>query len=367
LKDATKPPAKKKASSKTTLKNTAQPRKITPQSKTVDASVQKLQAPASLSSPVDTTPFPYHLKWHEAGIDFELHSSDARFMSQQAWKVQQALAGLLPLKQSSYTPAIKASSEPLPQAVPVAQPVPAPQPTQEAPPPPATFQRQVPQSPINTPNTTVSGDLDLDQFKAWVEASTIKHNAQDEVAQQLFPNLRAYSPASNQMSPTPKHAVSPVQEAPLPSAVETLIQQTQQAFQAPPPMASVNTVQQQPEEPLVFSTLLNDFQASPASKNEASTPDFKGYLSQARFNDITEVLLLAGEYLRTHQHQSTFGSSQLKHLVASADAGHLNHAVLERALAQRYIEVVPDLTGNATSMEYRLTQVGKTYVQQLKG
>jgi hypothetical protein len=28
---------------------------------------------------------------------------------------------------------------------------------------------------------------------------------------------------------------------------------------------------------------------------------------------------------------------------------------------------VPDLTGNATTMEYRLTQVGRTYVQQLKG
>lgn len=358
MKDATKPPAKKKASPKTTLKNTVQPRKVTPKSKTVDASVQTPQAPVRLSSPVDTTPFPYHLKWHEAGIDFELHSSDARFMSQQAWKVQQALAGLIPLKKSSYTPAVKASNEPL--ALPL--PVPTPQPQQEAPPPPATFQRPIPQ---NAQNTSLSGDLDLEQFKAWVEASAVKHQAQDEVAQQLFPNLKAYAPATNNSNPP----TVPTQVDATPTAVETLIKQTQQAFQAPPPVENRQQVQDQPEpkERPIFSALLNDFQASPTAKNEASAPDFKGYLSQARFNDITEVLLLAGEYLRTHQHQSTFGSSQLKHLVESADAGHLNHAVLERALAQRYIEVVPDLTGNATSMEYRLTQVGKTYVQQLKG
>jgi hypothetical protein len=351
LKDAIKPPAKKKASPKTTLKNTSPTRKVTPKSKTVDAFVETLQAPVRLSSPMDTTPFPYHLKWQEAGIDFELHSSDARFMSQQAWKVQQALAGLLPLKKTPYTPAINASSESLP--------VHAPQPQQEAPPSPAMFQSQVPQSSINTPSTSLSGDLDLDQFKAWVEASAVKHQAQDEVAQQLFPNLKAYAPSTNTTRTSQVDAT--------PTAVETLIQQTQQAFQAPIRTMEHRQSLPEPEERPIFSTLLNDFQTSFSAKNEASIPDFKGYLSQARFNDITEVLLLAGEYLRTQQHQSTFGSSQLKHLVELADAGHLNHAVLERALAQRYIEVVPDLTGNATSMEYRLTQVGKTYVQQLKG
>ncbi len=336
MKDATKPPAKKKASTKTTLKNTAPTRKVMPKSKTVDAFVETPQAPASLSSPVDTSPFPYHLKWHEAGIDFELHSSDAPFMSQQAWKVQQALAGLLPLKKTPYTSYTPKTPEQPPQITPPTMPLQSPV--------SPSFQRQA--SPSAT-SSRPSEDVDLDELKAWVQASSARHNAKEALPPQY----------SNPLSAPP--TVS--------AAVEALIQQTQQAFQAP--IDAVEHRQSPPEHETrpIFSTLLQDLQAPTRTELIPLTPDFKGYLSQARFNDITEVLLLAGEYLRTHLHQSTFGSSQLKHLVESAEAGHLNHAVLERALAQRYIEVVPDLTGNATSMEYRLTHVGKTYVQQLKG
>jgi len=336
LKDAPKTPSPKKASSaKTPLKKAPLPRKRTPQVKTLDDPHTVASAPKSPCFDAEMPPFPYHLKWQEAGIEFELHSSDAHFMAQQAWKVQQALAGLLPLTQRPYTPS-PSSLNPCALA-----------PTIFAP-----------------SQGGAEGEFDLASCKAWVDASTAKHHRQEEVAQQLFPTLNT--------QPHPSASPEPSTMPPPPSAVEQLIQQTQQAFQAQRPVS--------PSEPLppvevvpvppIFSTLLQDLQSPPrpfAESPKTEPPNFTSFLSHARFNDITEVLLLAGEYLRTHLHQPTFGLSPLKHLLESAEAGHLNHAVLERALSQRYIEVVPDLTGNATTMEYRLTQVGRTYVQQLKG
>ena len=265
-------------------------------------------------------------------------------MGQQAWKVQQALAGLLPLRQRPCTPARSASNASV-SGVCVSAPA-------------------VLASTVSTPSARVDlGDFDLASCKAWVDASTAKHHRQEEVAQQLFPTFHAEN--------RPSASTAPPSVTPLPSAVEQLIQQTQQAFQAQRPVSPSEPPLRDVEAPVppIFSTLLQDLQAPRplAEAIKAGNPDFTSFLIHSRFNDITEVLLLAGEYLRTYLHQPTFGLSPLKHLVESAEAGHLNHAVLERALAQRYIEVVPDLTGNATTMEYRLTQVGRTYVQQLKG
>jgi hypothetical protein len=342
LKDAPKTPSKQKAApAKTTLKKTSpSPRKRTAQVKTAQGLETLSNRPPSPPCSVAMPPLPYHLKWHEAGIEFELHSSDAHFMGQQAWKVQQALAGLLPLRQRPYTPARSASNA-SDSGVCVSAPA------------------------VLDPAVQVDlGEFDLASCKAWVDASTAKHHRQEEVAQQLFPTL----PTQNRPMASP----APPSVPPLPSAVEQLIQQTQQAFQPQRPLPAYDPAPPVEEAPIspIFSTLLQDLQAPPRPLSEstkAENPDFTRFLSHSRFNDITEVLLLAGEYLRTYLHQPTFGLSPLKHLVESAEAGHLNHAVLERALAQRYIEVVPDLTGNATTMEYRLTQVGRTYVQQLKG
>ena len=355
-----KPSSKKNTSLKTqTLSTTTRPRKLSPKVKDVNPveesplpkdSTTLLTTPFRFST--DTSPFLYHLKWHEAGIDFELHSSDARFMSQQSWKVQEALAGLLPLKK-------------VPKKNVVDKVV------------PSSVRTSVATSSLtSSPTINKGNDADLEQFKAWVEASSARHLEQEEVAHQVFPNLKTYTPALAKQDSERLNPLNP----PIPSAVDTLIQQTQQAFYRHREESILETGEEKKpafsEETPIFSTLLNDFhQTKEAILNVASSStlseslqklDFKTYLDQARFNDITEVLLLAGEYLRSYEHQSTFGSSQLKHLVENAQAGHINHAVLERALAQRYIEVVPDLTGNATSMEYRLTQIGRTYVQQLK-
>ena len=347
MKDAPKTPSKKKAApAKTTLKKAPlPPRKRTAQVKTTQGLETPSNRPSSPPCAEEMPPLPYHLKWHEAGIEFELHSADAHFMGQQAWKVQQALAGLLPLRQRPYTPAPSASNA-SDSGVCVSG-------------------SRVSDSAVLAPAARVDlGEFDLASCKAWVDASTAKHHRQEEVAQQLFPNLNA----GNRPTASP----APPSVTPLPSAVEQLIQQTQQAFQAQRPFSAYDPAPPVEEAPIspIFSTLLQDLQAPPRPLSEstkAGNPDFTSFLIHSRFNDITEVLLLAGEYLRTYLHQPTFGMSPLKHLVESAEAGHLNHAVLERALAQRYIEVVPDLTGNATTMEYRLTQVGRTYVQQLKG
>ena len=347
MKDAPKTPSKQKAPpAKTTLKKTSpSPRKRTAQVKTTQGLETLSNRLPSPPCSEEMPPLPYHLKWHEAGIEFELHSSDAHFMGQQAWKVQQALAGLLPLRQRPYAPARSASNA-FDSGVCVSAPA-------------------VLDPAISAPTPQVDlGEFDLASCKAWVDASTAKHHRQEEVAQQLFPTL----PTQNRPTASP----APPSVPPLPSAVEQLIQQTQQAFQPQRPVSPSEPPLRDVEAPVppIFSTLLQDLQAPPRPLSEstkAGNPDFTSFLIHSRFNDITEVLLLAGEYLRTYLHQPTFGLSPLKHLVESAEAGHLNHAVLERALAQRYIEVVPDLTGNATTMEYRLTQVGRTYVQQLKG
>lgn len=328
-------------------------------SKTVRSATAKVKASPMMSSstplsnPADTSMFPYHLKWHEAGIEFELHSSDASFMSQQAWRVQEALVGLRQVPPKTIVPpTVRVETQ-------------APKPTLS------------PILPQRVESLASSVDLDLEAFKAWVETSSKRSQAQSQQVAQVGLTSPSTRPS------TIPNTIDDSLENPF----EALVAQTRRAFEVavapvynepkPPSVEVSRPTEEAPEEPTrasstppIFSTLLKDLQKQTNPTIEQGIVhkaplSFKVYLDTKRHQDLSEVMLLAGQYLKDYEHQSSFTLSQLKHLIEEAQAGHVNHAVLSHALSQRYVEVVPDLTGNPTRMEYRLTAVGVAYASQL--
>ncbi|XVJ51940.1 MAG: hypothetical protein HEQ32_07655 [Vampirovibrio sp.] len=321
-------------------------------------------------------------KWRELGLGLESASTSK-------WLEKTSPATALPLLNVGRTPAPSRVDtnlvlEPVP---PIPLKVESPvlvEPLLETPPPQASISQHnqaldLEMSHWSVPSSDPSpDDLDLDALKAWVEASTQRHGS-EKVDEKLVQEQEK----EEQLSKRQYH-------------FDAIVEKTYQAFEEKgwtlPPLDKKNQ-----EEDLTsinvadVSETLSDLDLAitpvstptvtpmiatvPVTTAESVVPQhplhkkeipFAEYLAEKRYSTVTEALLLAGDYLRQHHAQSTFSLTQIKTLVEEAKVGNVNHSVLEMALAQRYVEVVPDLTGNAIGMEYRLTKIGQTYAQQLE-
>ena|GEM_PF-2897638 len=78
-----------------------------------------------------------------------------------------------------------------------------------------------------------------------------------------------------------------------------------------------------------------------------------------------EFLLLAAYYLTAFEQQTTFTLKQLNSSLVKSGKSPVNHAVLEVALQQGVLDMVPDLNGTAEVSEYRLTDQGDIEANKL--
>lgn len=325
-------------------------------------------------------------KWRELGLGLE-NASTSKWLEKTApaTALPRLNVGRQPSQDNVNTNLVIEPAPPIPLTV---EPSLLVDPLRETPPPP-------PQAEISQHNQALDlemshwsapcsdpspDDLDLDALKAWVEASTQRHGS-EKVDATLVQEKEQEK--EEQLSKRQYH-------------FDAIVEKTYQAFEEKgwtlPPLDKKN----QEDAPASInvadvSALLSDPDSEITQVSTSTAPPlrptvpmttvenvvpqhalhkkelpFAEYLAEKRYSTVTEALLLAGDYLRLYHAQSTFSLTQIKTLVEEAKVGNVNHSVLEMALAQRYVEVVPDLTGNAISMEYRLTKIGQTYAQQLE-
>jgi hypothetical protein len=98
------------------------------------------------------------------------------------------------------------------------------------------------------------------------------------------------------------------------------------------------------------------------TENISSLTDLCQY-STAETTD--ELLLLAAYYLTTFEQQKNFTLKQLNSSLVKAGKSPVNHGVLEVALQQGTLDMVPDLNGTAEISEYRLTDQGDVAANKL--
>jgi len=85
----------------------------------------------------------------------------------------------------------------------------------------------------------------------------------------------------------------------------------------------------------------------------------------ASADSTDEFLLLAAYYLTTFEQQNTFTLKQLNSSLVKSGKSPVNHGVLEVALQQGVLDMVPDLNGTAEVSEYRLTDQGDLAANKL--
>jgi hypothetical protein len=105
--------------------------------------------------------------------------------------------------------------------------------------------------------------------------------------------------------------------------------------------ASLVTEDQPATTPAVISKTLGDL----CAEAKPSTPE--------------AYLLLASYYLTFFEQITAFSLKRINTLMAASGLMPLNHSVLEQALGKDYLVMVPDFTGEGTSIEYQLTEAGQ--------
>jgi hypothetical protein len=90
---------------------------------------------------------------------------------------------------------------------------------------------------------------------------------------------------------------------------------------------------------------------------------------RSRASSPQDFLLLSAYYLTYCEKEERFSLKRLNSLIVKSGLTPVNHSVIESALEQGLLELVPDMTGTAEVTEYRLTDAsdnsGKAYTEQL--
>ncbi len=81
----------------------------------------------------------------------------------------------------------------------------------------------------------------------------------------------------------------------------------------------------------------------------------------------TDFLLLAAYFLTGYIVMEKYTLKDLNAQLVKSGLTPVNHGILESAISQEYLELVPDLTGTANAAEYTLTDKGIQYTQSLVG
>jgi hypothetical protein len=86
---------------------------------------------------------------------------------------------------------------------------------------------------------------------------------------------------------------------------------------------------------------------------------------RSRADGVDEYLLLSSYYLTHYEQQHMFSLKRLNSVLVKSGMTPVNHSVLETALTQGYLAMVPDLTGTAEVSEYKITPQGEEAARQL--
>lgn len=89
--------------------------------------------------------------------------------------------------------------------------------------------------------------------------------------------------------------------------------------------------------------------------------DFEGFLNSYNPHNSMDNLIITAMYILNTENKERFSIKQLNAKLVPVTGTPVDHAVIEDAISQNLVRIVPDLTGTSEFTEYTLTEDGEGY------
>jgi hypothetical protein len=215
-----------------------------------------------------------------------------------------------------------------------------------------------------------------------IEIGTIDLDAKPEPVKAPEPEIKEPEPIIVKEAPKPK--IEPIVEQkpqnnytisektkeilqraihkPAPRMEEALKPEPQEIPKAPEPIEVIS--EEQEEQNLLQTPPQEDFTAIFNQKivhENTSTDKFAQLLSLQNIHSKLDCLIACAFHLVERENFERFTLKQINTLSKALMEEAIEHDTVKEALEKRYIKIVPDYTGIATTMEYTLTEQGVRY------
>lgn len=186
-----------------------------------------------------------------------------------------------------------------------------------------------------------------------VEKRPQSYKISEETKEILQRAIHKPLPSMNErLRPEPK-IQAPVEPTPQP-----VVQAVQPSIAPVSPVPEPAPVAQEPQD---FSTIYNQ----KIAKENSSTDRFIQLLSLSNIRNKSDCLLACAYHLVERENFERFTLKQINTLSRALLDEAIDHETLKEALEKRFIKIVPDYTGIATTMEYTLTEQGVQYFKDV--
>ena len=126
--------------------------------------------------------------------------------------------------------------------------------------------------------------------------------------------------------------------------------------------------QEAPESTIEFGAVLEEKIENPTFEPvKAKDPIFLNLVNSKHTTDKFHYLIITAYYLSEFEKLERFSLKQINSKLMQNLSEIIDHAMLQDAINQGFIELIPDLTGIAEVGEYRLTSLGEEFFAQKIG
>lgn len=116
------------------------------------------------------------------------------------------------------------------------------------------------------------------------------------------------------------------------------------------------------ETPVDFGAVLEEKIENPTFEpTKAKDPIFVNLINSKHTTDKFHYLMITAYYLSEFEKLDRFSLKQINSKLMQNLSEIIDHAMLQDAINQGFIEVIPDLTGMSEVAEYRLTRLGEEF------
>ena len=140
-------------------------------------------------------------------------------------------------------------------------------------------------------------------------------------------------------------------------------------------LSSINEIQtpdfdfQENKEPvsnenISFEEALNESIENPKTEvveKVDTISEFEDFAKEYNPQTPVDYLIVAGLYILNIENQERFTIKQINSKVVPLNGKPVDHAVMQEAIEQGYVRIVPDLTETSEFTEYTLTEQGEGY------
>jgi len=135
-------------------------------------------------------------------------------------------------------------------------------------------------------------------------------------------------------------------------------------------LKTINSIQNPEEEPVAepvaFEQVLEKSIENPTFEpNPARDQRFLDIVNSKNTTDKFHYLIITAYYLSEIENLNSFSLKQLNAKLMQNLSTLIDHTILQDALTQQFMDIVPDLTGMSDVCEYRLTDKGEEFFNQI--